>query len=98
MSDEEALSHYSATYADVVAACKERYSDFVKNKKFDQQMKLVKADPDCSHLRSSIPKVRGVLRYSFTIWMPHLLSWMLLTQGTPSVIWMVDGWRGAGRD
>ena len=56
VSDEEALSHYSATYADVVAACKERYSDFVKNKKFDQQMKLVKADPDCSHLRKLNPK------------------------------------------
>ena len=56
VSDEEALDHYSATYNDVVAACRGRYRNFLKNKKFNQQMILVKADPDCAHLRKLNPK------------------------------------------
>ena len=55
VSDDEALGYYSAAYADVVAACKERYRDFVKNKHFDKLMKLVKADPECAHQRKLNP-------------------------------------------
>ena len=55
ISDDEALAHYPSTYADVLAACKERYANFVQNRQFVQRMKLVKADPKCAHERKLNP-------------------------------------------
>ena len=55
VSDDEALAFYQAAYADVVSACKERYGDFVKNRKFDQQMRLIKADAKCAYERKLNP-------------------------------------------
>ena len=55
VSDDEALAYYSAVYGEVVAACKERYSNFVKNRQFDRLMSLIKADPKCAHERKHNP-------------------------------------------
>ena len=55
VSDDEALAYYHAAYAEVVSACKKRYSDFVKNRKFDQQMRLIKSDAKCAYERKLNP-------------------------------------------
>ena len=55
VSDDEALEYYSATYADVVTACKKRYDNFVKNRQFDQLMKQVKVDAKCAYERKLNP-------------------------------------------
>ena len=55
VSDDEALGYYSAAYADVIVACKERYTDFVKNSQFDKLMKFVKADAECAYERKLNP-------------------------------------------
>ena len=55
VSDEELLEYYSLTYNDVVAKCKERYSDFIRNPRFYELMRSVKADPNCVHKRRLDP-------------------------------------------
>ena len=55
VSDDEALSKYSATYGKVVDKCRERYSDFVQNSKFHKLMVQVKADPECAYERKLNP-------------------------------------------
>lgn len=65
VSDDEALGYYSATYADVVSACKERYSNYIRNRKFGQLMKLVKADAECSLERKLNPNSDRTARSFF---------------------------------
>ena len=55
VSDDEALATFSATYHDLIRACKKRYSDLKQNTHFYRLLKLVKADPNCAHERKLNP-------------------------------------------
>lgn len=59
LSDDEALDHYGADYEQVVAACRERYVCFKRNKQFNAVMREVKDDPLCAHNRMLDPRNRG---------------------------------------
>ena len=59
ISDNEMLTRYPASYDDVVAMCRKRYSNFLQNQRFNDLMKSVKADPDCAYKRSLNPNSEG---------------------------------------
>ena len=56
VSDTEVLEKFSATYRDVVSACKDRYSGFKRNLKFNSAMTKVKCDPGCAYERRLDPQ------------------------------------------
>ncbi len=51
MTDDEALTLFPWTYGELVAHCGGRYVNFKKNNIFNDAMRRVKADPDCTHER-----------------------------------------------
>ena len=55
-SDDEALELFPASYADVAAACRDRYPGFRQNQKFNATMKCVNEDANCAHERRLDPK------------------------------------------
>ncbi len=55
MSDDEALALYPASYAEVVATCRERFQSFKKGKAFNLAMRVVKENPECAHERRLDP-------------------------------------------
>ena len=56
VSDDEFFEYYSFTHAEVVGECKERYTDFKRNRRFNELMREVKANPNCAHERKLDPK------------------------------------------
>ena len=65
VSDDEALRTFSATYHELVAECKKRYSNFKQNPQFNKLMKAVKADPNCAHERQLNPKSKTSATQTF---------------------------------
>ena len=55
VSDDEAMGAFPATYHDLVAKCRKRYSDFKQNPPFNKLMNAVKMDPTCAHERRLNP-------------------------------------------
>ena len=55
VSDDEALRTFPATYDELVAECKKRYSNFKQNARFYKLLKSVKADSNCAHERRLNP-------------------------------------------
>ena len=50
------LELFPASYADVAAACRDRYPGFRQNQKFNATMKCVNEDANCAHERRLDPK------------------------------------------
>ena len=65
VSDDEVLEIFSATYHDLVAENKKRYSNFKQNPHFNKLMKAVKADPNCAHERQLNPKSKTSATQTF---------------------------------
>lgn len=59
MEEKDILSHYSSSYADLVSACKRRYSDFKRNSAFYAIKATFDADPACCHERRLNPNRKG---------------------------------------
>ena len=55
ISDDEALSAFPTSYAELVEACKNRYSDFKQNQEFHAVMREVNQDPKCTYERKLDP-------------------------------------------
>ena len=55
ISDAEALAHYPATFAELIANCKQRYPGFKQNAQFKRMMQEIKADPNCAYERRLDP-------------------------------------------
>ena len=51
------LKQYSATYAEIVNACRDRYDhNFKRNARFNEMMRTIKANSQCSYIRELNPK------------------------------------------
>lgn len=60
MSEENVRNRYPFTYADVFTKARNKYTDFVQNKKFNSQMRAIKLNGKLYHERRldyEIPKV-----------------------------------------
>jgi len=55
ISDSKVLNTFPATYGDLVAECRKRYSDFKQNNRFHKLLESVKRDPCCAHERRLNP-------------------------------------------
>lgn len=55
ISDGEILNSFSATHDELVAECRNRYSDFKQNFRFYKLLESVKKDPNCAHERRLNP-------------------------------------------
>ena len=55
ISDDEALETFPTSYNELVAACRDRYLDFKKNKIFNVAMTAVNNDPKCAYVRKLDP-------------------------------------------
>jgi len=71
ISDENIRQKYPLKYYDVVGQCKERYSNFFQNKKFNTIMKQIKINEKLHHERKLDPnntKTQKQSFYSSNIW------------------------------
>lgn len=55
ISDSKVPNTFPATYGDLVAECRKRYSDFKQNNRFHKLLESVKRDPCCAHERQLNP-------------------------------------------
>lgn len=55
VTDDRLLEMYPMSYDDILRRCKERYSDFKANQRFNEIMKQIKEDPNCSYQRKLHP-------------------------------------------
>lgn len=65
VSEDDMMSYYHATYKDVVAECRKRYSGFKRNERFHRVMRLVNGDQSCAHVRKLDPRSEQSARKKF---------------------------------
>lgn len=59
LSDDELVSHFPLTYREIVVVSKERYSDCLINKQFNQIMREIEQNPTLAYGRKLNPKKKG---------------------------------------
>ncbi len=58
VTDDEIAEFFSESYAGITKQCRDRYSDFKQNVRFNGAMKEIKEDPNCAFFRRTNPHSR----------------------------------------
>ena len=68
LDERDLLDHYSSTYADLMSACRSRYSDFKCNNDFYAIKAKFDADPACCHERRLDPtRKNGIVKKFYNL-------------------------------